>query len=177
MDDDVLELVAREQARALDGRVPRLDVLERAVREVGGEDDVDDVPARRARDRARSSRRARPAPRTARRPRSRAPRAARAAAPRSASRRTSTPPPGRSQYSLPGFSCRQSRTRPCQRRIAETRMRGSISGATIRSRGTPRSRLRQLVDLDELELRERRGSRAARSACPARRRTARRGRC
>ena len=37
-----------------------------------------------------------------------------------------TPPPGSSQYSLPGFSCRQSRMRPSQRRSAETRIRGSI---------------------------------------------------
>ena len=47
----------------------------------------------------------------------------------------STPPPGSSQYSLPGFSWRQSRTRSCQRRIAETRMRGSISGVKSRNRG------------------------------------------
>ena len=36
-----------------------------------------------------------------------------------------TPPPGSSQYSFPGFSCRQSRIRSRQSRSAETRMRGS----------------------------------------------------
>ena len=36
-----------------------------------------------------------------------------------------TPPPGSSQFSRPPFRCRHSRTRPCQRRIAETRTRGS----------------------------------------------------
>ena len=61
-----------------------------------------------------------------RRPRRRAPRRARAAAPRSSVSPPSTPPPGSSQYSLPGFSWRQSSTRPCQRRSAETRMRGRL---------------------------------------------------
>ena len=43
--DDVLQLLAGEQPRALDRCVPRLDVVERPVRQVGGEDDVDDVAA------------------------------------------------------------------------------------------------------------------------------------
>ena len=51
----------------------------------------------------------------------------------------STPPPGSSQYSLPGFSWRQSSTRSCQRRSAETRMRGSISALDDPKPRTPRS--------------------------------------
>ena len=66
----------------------------------------------------------------------------------------STPPPGSSQYSLPGFSWRQSSTRPCQRISAETRMRaGSISDARRAEAADTPLRLRQLVDLDELDLR------------------------
>src|SRR5262245_27781296 len=36
MDDDLAEVVQREQAGAANGDVVRLDVLERAVREIGG---------------------------------------------------------------------------------------------------------------------------------------------
>src|SRR5262245_1054282 len=42
---DLAELVVREEPRALDGRVARLDVLQRAVGQIGREDDVDDVLA------------------------------------------------------------------------------------------------------------------------------------
>src|SRR4051794_35436891 len=43
--DDLAELLAREEARALHGRVARLDVVQRAVRQIGREDDVHDVLA------------------------------------------------------------------------------------------------------------------------------------
>src|SRR5882672_3278243 len=49
MDDDFPQLLVGEEPRALDRRVARLDVLQRAVREIGGEDDVDDVLAREQR--------------------------------------------------------------------------------------------------------------------------------
>ena len=58
------------------------------------------------------------------------PRAARVVAPRRGSRPELTPPPGSSQYSFPGFSCRQSSSRSCQRSAAETRMRGSAAITT-----------------------------------------------
>src|SRR5215210_1770189 len=69
-----------------------------------------------------------------------------------------TPPPGSSQYSLPCFSCRQSRMRSCQRRIAETRMRGSTpTPLRTRRAEAPHAALGlgQLVALDQLDLGER----------------------
>ena len=74
---------------------------------------------------------------------------------RRATRPSSTPPPGSSQYSLPGFSCRQSRMRSRQRRSADTRMRGSAvtqwpGGAEA---AVPALACRQLVDLAQLGLR------------------------
>ena len=97
------------------------------------------------------------------RPRCRPPRAARGRARRRGSRRELTPPPGRSQYSLPGFSWRQSRIRPRQRRIAETRMRGSAavraeepkprSPRSLPASSSTSTRLRA-PDRDEHELRD-----------------------
>src|SRR2546423_4242257 len=49
MDDDLLQLVVREEPRPFDCRVARLHVREGAVREVGGEDDVHHVLPRRDR--------------------------------------------------------------------------------------------------------------------------------
>ena len=139
VEDDLLELVEREQPQPADGRVVRLDVLERAVREVDAEDDVDDVavagpPGGRDRlgDRDRPfEARGRPA-----RPSS-SPSSRRSAS--SSVSPPSTPPPGSSQYSLPGFSCRQSSTRFCQWISAATRIRASISACDEPKPRTPRS--------------------------------------
>src|SRR5687768_4469966 len=62
----------------------------------------------------------------------------------------STPPPGRSQYSLPGFSCRQSRMRSSHRSSAETRIRGCIR-PTAEPAGAALA-VGELVDLDELDV-------------------------
>ena len=104
----------------------------------------------------------------------RAPRRARGAAPRSSVSPPSTPPPGSSQYSLPGFSCRQRSTRSCQRRSADdTDARLHQCARRSRSRARRAPSRRQLVDLDELDVGQPAGSRAGRSASRARRRTSR----
>ena len=87
----------------------------------------------------------------------------------------STPPPGSSQYSLPGFSCRQRRMRSSHRSSADTRIRGCIR-PTSRTRGR-RARCRAALRPRPVPPRERRARRAARSASRARPRTARGGRC
>ena len=109
--DDVLQLLVREQPRALDRRVPRLDVVQRAVRQVGREDDVDDVACAHAASlrRDRVDERDRPFELDVGRRSPSSSRSSRRSASISVSP-TSTPPPGSSQYSLPGFSWRQSRT-------------------------------------------------------------------
>ena len=121
------QLVELEQAMAAHGGVLRGDRLERAVAEMAGEDDVDDVlrPARPAGAIDSTTPTGPSSGSSSRDPAllARAPAAAR----RRASRRSSTPPPGSSQYSLPAFSWRHRSTRPSRRRIAETRMRGSIT--------------------------------------------------
>ena len=67
-----------------------------------------------------------------------------------------TPPPGSSQCSRPRFSCRQSRIAPCQRRSAETRIRGSgrIAVPTSPSPRVAALALGELVHLDELDRRQ-----------------------
>ena len=129
-----------EEPVAADGRVLRGRGLERAPRQVAGEDDVHDVLAAKLAP-ARSSRRSRSGPRQAGRRRCRPPRGARGGARRPGSRPI-TPPPGSSQYSSPGLLVPAEEQRgPCQRRIAETRMRGSaaISVADEPKPRTPRS--------------------------------------
>ena len=168
---------SEKSREAADRGVVRLDVLERAVREVGAEDDVDDVAFAGSSNRARSSRRPRSGLRACR-----------------PSQIPSSSPSSR--RSAPSASRRRRRLR---RGAASTPCRASPGGRAApvlpaqerRRRGprlpsvplddpkprTPRSRFGQLVDLDELDRGEAAGRRAARSASRARRRTVRRGRC
>src|SRR5262245_56930746 len=72
----------------------------------------------------------------------------------------STPPPGSSQYSLPGFSWRQRRICPFQSSTADTRTRGApITARPSRGRRAEAAlapfRLGQLVDDAQLDLRHR----------------------
>ena len=154
MQREALQLVEIEQPVAADGLVVGDDVRERPV-ELGGEDDVHDVlrpeaalGGDRVDDRdGPSTGSSSPAPTSP---------VSSASSRRSACVRLSpprTPPPGSSQCSTPRFSWRQSRIRPCQRRIAETRTRGSglIAHPTSRSRRSPRTVAVELADLDELD--------------------------
>ena len=169
-----LELVALEQPVPPDGLVTRDDVLERPV-DLTGEDDVDDVLRPQAPLRARSSRRSRRAPRpgSRRRPRSApSPPPARAA---SASVRLSpllTPPPGSSQCS--SRASRAGRAGRARARGGSPR-RGCAARASRDPRRAEAARRRVRVAVSSptsttsTATRGRRG--AARSACPARRRT------
>ena len=85
-----------------------------------------------------------------------------------------TPPPGSSQCSTPRFSCRHSRIRPCQRRIAETRTRGSGLTRPHRSPEEPKPPSPRSVSVNSSDLDDVDGARparraAGRSACRARR--------
>ena len=139
------------------------DVLERS-RDIRGEDHVHDVLADRARVRGRWSRRSRPGPRAApprRRGRARSPPTSSRCSARTrlspdlhtASRAAATP-------RLSRFSCRRSRMRPRQRRIAETRILGSINALARRGSESSGAALArgELVDLDQPD-----GTRRARS--------------
>ena len=122
-----VELLEPKRAMSAYGSVLRAHVLERPGH-VGGEDHVDHVLSPRDSVRERSSRRARPDLRAA--PRCRAGRAlfpprAHAAAHGAGSRRSALPHREAARPHRLGFTCRRSRMRPRQRRIAETRTRGS----------------------------------------------------
>ncbi len=174
MERDLRQLLA---ARRADGRGrprPRGDLLERAVAEVAGEDDVDDVPGRRGvgradrladRDRALEREivaRARPPPR------------ARACSARTSVSPPLTPPPGRSQYSRPPFSCRQSRILPPRASSADTRILGSITRARGSEAAHAALAVVELVDLDDLELGDRQDHELRDALARHRRRTSRR---
>ena len=147
MHDDVFEFLEREQARTANRRVPGLDVLERAVREIDAEDDVQDVPVARLpprRDRLGDcdrplERELLPAPELLS---ELPPECRRQGLP------PSTPPPGRSQYSRPGFSWRQSSTRFCHRTSTATRTRGPFVNALRPEAADATLRVRQLLHFD-----------------------------
>ena len=184
MQDDAVELVEREQPVPAHGLVLRRDRFERAV-ELAGEDDVDDVLRPRGPARARSSRRSRPALRRAacRRPdflvsSDLAPSASVRLSPRC------TPPPGSSQYVDASLLVPAEQD---PRRASAASPRPGSRGSAASRRARPHSRraeaggaalaLRQLLHLHHVDGRDRDRRAAARSASPARRRTARADRC
>ena len=134
--DDLVELVDARRAGGRGRPRPATSPLERAAAEVAREDDVHDVlrrEARAGRDRVDDRDRALDGSSSSMPTSSRSSRC-------SASTRLSpelTPPPGSSQYSLPGFSCRQSRIRssPAQdRRDADPRLAHQRSTSRSRAR-------------------------------------------
>ena len=139
MQDDLVELLGAEEPVAADGRVLRGDLLERLpVRSPAKMMCTTCLAAKLRTGAIESTIATGPSTGTS------APTPTSSASSRwSASTRLSpesTPPPGSSQCSLPSFSCRQSRMLASQRRIAETRIRGSpIRLADEPKPRTPRS--------------------------------------
>ena len=175
MQDDRVELFQREEPVAAHRRILGARQLERAAGEIAGEDDVDDVLLLRARPSARSSRRCTTGPSTG--ISSSMPISSKSSRCSASTRLSpeSTPPPGRSQYSLPGLlvPAEQDLVVPAagQRRDADPRLAASRAGrADARARPAPNRAARR-----RLAARPRAppAARAARSASPARPRTAR----